>query len=68
MISVFFGIHLSLLETFQVMISWIQSVSSCNAVALSHNNVKLRIVGVKSHNRTLSYYDLLSVCIIALRA
>ena len=68
MISVFFGIHLSLLETFQVMISWIQSVSSCNAVALSHSNVKLRIVGVNSHNRTLSYYDLLSVCIIALRA
>ena len=67
MISVFLGLHLSLLETLQVMISWIQSVSSCNAVALSHNNVKLRIVGVKSHNRALSYYDLLSAYIIALQ-
>ena len=68
MISVFLGLHLSMLETFQVMISWIQSVSSCNAVPLSHNNVKLRIVGVESHNRTLSYYDLLSAYIIALIA
>ena len=30
MISIFFGLHLSMLETFQDIISWIQSVSKEN--------------------------------------